>query len=331
MPFPALRSRGSLPGAVAGVIIATSLSAWYTAPARSADGDAANTADEVQRVDTLDGGGGPPPEGRDGTSFLRAIRGLFGIPEAAEPDRFDPTAPAGADGPMPDDPEKAAIWQQRQQLRQHAAQLVQHFQPVLHAELELVRNACGDDALPAAPRKRLLAAGRAAVKQSAVEYARAQLIDGVEGVDPRRTIREAIGRAVKAHVAAEACAAYERQVALRAARRDRAARGRLVAVVHSQLELTPEQQRRITAELEEKWNANWPWAVSFQGVQINGHRPAPDFAGACITPHLDDRQRDAWQTWCQLSGVRVHGLETWGQGWEFDGRSALEPDAWWGQ
>jgi hypothetical protein len=135
---------------------------------------------------------------------------------------------------------------------------------------------------------------------------------------------------VKAHVPAEARASYERQVALRSARRDRVARSRLVLVIDRQLELTPEQQARVGADLEAKWDAGWPWTVDGQGMQINGYRPAPDYAGACVTPHLDERQLAAWRKWCNAAGVRAHGLENWGQQWNFGGQG-LEADAWWGK
>jgi hypothetical protein len=136
---------------------------------------------------------------------------------------------------------------------------------------------------------------------------------------------------VKAHVPAEGCAAYERQVALRSVRRERAGRDRIVRVLDKQLALTPEQQRAIEADLEKKWDAGWPWAIDTQGMEINGYRPAPDYASACILPHLDEQQRGAWQSWCTAAGVREHGLQNWGNNWNFGGHQGLDLDAWWGK
>ncbi|MFN9369075.1 MAG: hypothetical protein ACK6CT_09985 [Planctomycetia bacterium] len=265
-----------------------------------------------------------------GRGIMRARgRWMFGVPPDAE-QRLDFDLPGEADGPMPDDPEKAAAWQQRQQILQHAAQMAQFFQPVLHAELELVRSACGDDALPAETRKLLLRAGRDAVKESAVAFAKAQMNGNGEQLDAWKTIRDAIARAVKAHVPAEPQAAYQRQVALRAARHERAGRNRIVSMLHSQLELTPDQQARIADDLEMNWDAGWPWMSDFRGVQFNGYRPAPDYADACIAPHLDERQRAAWNKWCKEAGVKAHGIENWVSSLRrnFNGQG-LEADAWW--
>lgn len=271
----------------------------------------------------------PQPAGNGG--LLRLFRGFF-APRGNEPNAA-PNVLDDADGPMPDDPEKAAAWQQRQEIRQQAAQFVQLLRPALQAELELVRNACGDEPLSAEARKQVLTAGSAALKQAATDVAAWQMGGGMgirKNVDPRRTIREAVGRAVKAHLPAEVQAAYERQVALRSARRERAARNRIVLMIDRQLELTPEQQARIDADLEAKWDPGWPWTVDGQGMQINGYRPAPDYAGVCVTPHLDDRQRAAWKKWCAAAGVRTHGLQDWNQQWRFDGQG-LDADAWWGK
>ncbi|MFN7813885.1 MAG: hypothetical protein ACK5SI_14620 [Planctomycetia bacterium] len=275
---------------------------------------------------------GPQPAAGHGGGIFGVFRGFFN-PRNAVPD-LPVDLEGGDDGPMPDDPEKAAAWQQRQQMRQQAGQMVQLLQPILHAELELVRNACGD--LPAETRGKLLAAGRKAVNAAAVAFAKQQMGGGAFGgdganTDPKRLIRESVGRAVKTHVPAEGCAAYERQVALRSVRRERAGRDRIVRVLDRQLALTPEQQRAIEADLEKKWDAGWPWAIDTQGMEINGYRPAPDYASACILPHLDEQQRGAWQSWCTAAGVREHGLQNWGNNWNFGGHQGLDLDAWWGK
>ena len=329
MSRPTVLMPGRSSSRAARVMVVAAAVACPMAAVRGADVDVDDLRIEGPRVRFLveDEESLPPAAGAGG-GLLRFFRGFFNPPGNQPPG--DPDVPDGADGPMPDDPEKAAAWQQRQQIRQQAAQMTQLFQPTLWAELELVRNACGDEALPAETRKQLLTAGRAALEQSALEFTRRQMNGGDAGLDPRRVIREAIARTVKAHVPAEARASYERQVALRSARRDRVARSRLVLVIDRQLELTPEQQARVGADLEAKWDAGWPWTVDGQGMQINGYRPAPDYAGACVTPHLDERQLAAWRKWCNAAGVRAHGLENWGQQWNFGGQG-LEADAWWGK
>lgn len=313
-----------LPGSTRVLVVA--LAACSTAAVRGADvnvdGLAAEGLGVKKAVEEA------APQAGAGAAF-RVLRGLFG-PNGSEPNA-DPDLPEGANGPMPDDPQQAAAWQHRQQVRQQAAQVEQVLQPVLNAELELVRNACGDDALPAEARRRLLAAGRAATRQAALLSARVAINGGDRELDVRRTIHEAISGAVKANVPAEAFAAYERQVVLRSVRRDRAARNRIVSLIDRQIDLTPEQHRRIEADLEAAWNADWPWAIDIHGVQINGFRPAPDYASGCVVPHLDDRQRADWRKWCAAAGVREHGLEGWGREWNFDNGQGLGPDAWWGK
>ena len=140
---------------------------------------------------------GPQPAAGHGGGIFGVFRGFFN-PRNAVPD-LPVDLEGGDDGPMPDDPEKAAAWQQRQQMRQQAGQMVQLLQPILHAELELVRNACGD--LPAETRGKLLAAGRKAVNAAAVAFAKQQMGGGAFGgdganTDPKRLIRESVGRAV---------------------------------------------------------------------------------------------------------------------------------------
>lgn len=339
MPRLALLVQGRFCSRVAPAVAMIAAFAGPIAAARGADVDVDDLPVEGPQVRVLVESGEqveeaqPQPEGNGG--LLRVFRGFF-APRRNEPNA-DPNVLDDADGPMPDDPEKAAAWQQRQEIRQQAAQFAQLLRPALQAELELVRNACGDEPLSAEARKQVLAAGSAALKQAAIDFAAWQMGGGGFGgrgprknVDPRRTIREAVGRAVKAHLPAEAQAAYERQVALRSARLDRAARNRIVSMIDRQLELTPEQQARIDADLEAKWDPGWPWKVDGQGMQINGYRPAPDYAGACVTPHLDDRQLAAWRKWCAAAGVRAHGLQDWNQPWRFDGQG-LDADAWWGK
>jgi hypothetical protein len=58
---------------------------------------------------------------------------------------------------------------------------------------------------------------------------------------------------------------------------------------------------------------------------INTRPPAPDFADKCIAPHLDERQRADWKTWCDQAGANRHGH---GFGWNFDGQG-MQPDPWW--
>lgn len=223
------------------------------------------------------------------------------------------------------DPRAAARRQREQQIAQQAKQMEQFFQPPLQAELELVRRTCGS--LVAAARRQVVAAGGEAVQSSAKRFAAQQFGErGKTRFDPRESIHEAVAAAVKPHAKPEEFAAYEREHAARRIRRERAARLLMIVKLDQELELSSVQRQAIEADLEKRWEAAWIRDLDDNGgMMINNHRPAPDFADACITPHLDDRQRTQWKQWCQQAGWSRFGGQA---GWNFDGQS-LQPDPWW--
>jgi hypothetical protein len=223
------------------------------------------------------------------------------------------------------DPRAAARRQREQQIAQQAKQMEQFFQPPLQAELELVRRTCGS--LVAAARRQVVAAGGEAVQSSAKRFAAQQFGErGKTRFDPRESIHEAVAAAVKPHAKPEEFAAYEREHAARRIRRERAARLLMIVKLDQELELSSVQRQAIEADLEKRWEAAWIRDLDDNGgMMINNHRPAPDFADACIAPHLDDRQRTQWKQWCQQAGWSRFGGQA---GWNFDGQS-LQPDPWW--
>lgn len=221
---------------------------------------------------------------------------------------------------------RAADQQRQQQIAQQARQMQPFFQPALHAELERVRKTCGS--LPADARKKIVAAGNETVKVLARQFAERQLAgQGRQGFDPRKTMHEAVAAAVKPHATEEEFAAYEQEQAARVARRVRTARILIVTKLENQLKLTQSQREKIEADLEKHWEAGWLGVLDDNGSIINNLRPAPDFADRCIAPHLDDRQRADWKSWCQQAGWKHMGQHF---GWNFDGQS-LQPDPWWFQ
>ena len=117
---------------------------------------------------------------------------------------------AGQDEDQPPaDPKAAAAKQRQQQIDQQAQQMQQFFQPVLQAELELARKTCGS--LPPEARKQILAAGNAAVKAVARQFAEQQFTGrGRKGFDARNAIHDAVAAAVKPHAPAEEFAACSR-------------------------------------------------------------------------------------------------------------------------
>ncbi len=221
--------------------------------------------------------------------------------------------------------QQAVEKQRQQQIDQQAKQMQAMVMPTLRAELELVRKTCGS--LPSEARKQIVAAGNAAVQTAARQVAERQMGGrGAGPLDTRKTIRDAVAAAVKPHATAEEFAAYEREQAARIARRNRAARMLIVNKVDGELQLSQAQREKIEADLENRWDAKWLLELhDTGGMIINNRPPAPDFADKCIAPHLDERQRADWKTWCSQSGWSRHGQSF---GWNFDGQG-MQPDPWW--
>lgn len=216
--------------------------------------------------------------------------------------------------------------QQAELVRQQARQFEQLLQPLLRAELELVRTTCGD--LPVATRREVLAAGRAAVTVLATEAAARQMQGGapLTEADPRSRLHREIAAALEPHVDSAVLAAYGREDELRVERRARVARERIVAKLDEQLELSAAQRDAILDDLRAGWEPSWIRELDDRGgLVVNNHRPAPDYAEARITPHLDDAQRATWRAWCRAAGSRMLGQRA---RWHFDG-PGLPPDPWW--
>ena len=264
-----------------------------------------------------------------GGLFGAGLRAIFDL--VAPPPPPPPLAPLpideAEDGEMPNDPRAAQIWQQRKQIRQQARHMEQLFQPALRSELEMVRQACGS--LPPEARKQVLAAGRAAVAKTALEFATVQMQGGParRTFDARRGIQEPLARAVEPHVPAAEFAAYQREQTLRAERRAKAARVAIVAKLDGQLDLKEDQRRAIEADLERRWDESWVRELDDQGMIVNNYRSAPDYADACIAPHLDAAQAEEWKRWRLAAGVAVVGsVQT---GWNLDGQGLHQEDDWW--
>jgi len=269
----------------------------------------------------------PAPQGNGGGFLGLGFRALF---NAIAPPPPPPPLPVdeAEDGEMPKDPRAAQQWQQRKQIRQQARHMEQLFQPVLRTELEMVRHACPN--LPPAARQAVLAAGRTAVATTALEFATRQMLGGPpqRSFDARRSIQAPIVAALEPHASAHELAVYSREQEARKARRATAARVAIVAKLDRQLDLSAPQRRAIEADLEAGWDDAWLRELDDTGMVINNFRPAPDYAKACIEPHLDDDQRAEWLRWRKAAGMAVVGMHV---GWNFDGQGLHQDDDWWTQ
>lgn len=238
-------------------------------------------------------------------AIQNGVRALFGVPA---PDAVNAAA--------------------KQQIQAQARQFEQFLQPLLRTELETIRQAC--PGLNPESRQRVLEAGRQAVRTIAGEWAARQArAGGLGAADPRSRLQELLAPVVAKHATAAEAAVYERERTARTQRRAEAARIAIVAALDGPLDLKSDQREAILADLRTHWNESWARILndSFRTVTVNNRRPAPDFAEACILPHLDAGQREEWQTWSRAAGSRAMVRH---EGWRFDGQGLQRPDPWWG-
>lgn len=193
--------------------------------------------------------------------------------------------------------------ERKQMVRQQVIQFEQMLQPLLAVELAFVRRSCGS--LSPEVRRELLTTARQALHDVAERMARAQfegVEDGAAGpLDVRRAIHETVSAALEPRAGRDEFTAYRREARLRHERREEAARIRIVAKIDEQLGLSAAQRAAMLEDLRARWQPDWIRELEdHDGMMINDQPPAPDFAAACIEPHLDPAQRQQWRQW---SGV----------------------------
>ncbi|MFM8952817.1 MAG: hypothetical protein ACKOOF_07135 [Planctomycetaceae bacterium] len=218
--------------------------------------------------------------------------------------------------------------EQQQQL-QMAKQIEQMLQPALHAELEFIRRTCGD--LEPETKRAITAAAADAVREAAAEFA-AQQRTGRPSLDLGRIFAERLDPVVEQRAPPDGVVVWRRERDARRERQAEAARLLILAKLDNVLELTAVQREAIQAALRDRWDDAWLCELRDPGgFVVNGHRPAPDYAAAAITPHLDDRQQLAWAAWVRAAGWRQAGAGRH-LGWRFpDGPGLSVPDPWWGE
>jgi hypothetical protein len=216
----------------------------------------------------------------------------------------------------------------QQQIKNQAKQMERFFQPMLHAELELIRRSCGS--LTPTARQEILEIGRKAVAAAAGDMAERQLTGrlGRESFEPREEIRELLAEAVARQATADESAAYQAAVDRRAGRRADAARVVIVARLDRQLDLSAVQRQAIEAELRTQWKPEWTSELEVRGLRVNNFPPAPERAAAAILPHLEPAQVTVWEEWCRAAGLRVMPSHF---NLNFDGQGIQELDPWWGR
>ncbi len=224
--------------------------------------------------------------------------------------------------------DKAPDEAQQERIKQQARQMERFFQPMLHAELELVRRTCGS--LTPGNRRTILEAGRDAVRSAAGGLAERQLTGrlGRDPFDPRAEIRRSLGEAVAGQATPAEAAAYRAAVEGREARRAAAARVVIVSRIDRQIGLSAAQRRAIEAGLEAGWEPDWITELEPRGVRINNYPPAPDRVAAVILPHLDGDQTAEWERWSRAAGSRMMPQHF---NLNLDGQGLQQLDPWWGR
>ena len=245
---------------------------------------------------------------------------------AAAPQAIRAAAAAAAKAQVEDgnaDPQAAVRARQRQE---QAKQFEGLLQPMLRAELELARKSCGS--LVPKARAEVLAAGRATVKEIALELATRQMNGRMGTFDARQRLRDAVRTALTPHATTAEIAAYDREEVLRETRRADVARVQIIAKVDDELELSDAQRKAIEEHLTRSWDTAWIRELNDTGNMVNNRRIAPDYAEQAIVPHLDASQRDEWKAWCQVAGFRMLGTF---HNWHWYSQGLTQADPWWGQ
>jgi hypothetical protein len=224
--------------------------------------------------------------------------------------------------------DKAPDEAQQERIKQQARQMERFFQPMLHAELELVRRTCGS--LTPGNRRTILELGREAVRSAAGGLAERQLTGrlGRDPFDPRAEIRRSLGEIVAGQAPPAEAAAYAEAVARRDGRRAAAARAVIVSRVDRQIGLSAAQRRSIESELDVRWDPAWVTELEPRGVRINNYPPAPDRVAVAILPHLDPEQLAEWERWSQAAGSRMVPQHF---NLNLDGQGIQQLDGWWGR
>jgi hypothetical protein len=211
------------------------------------------------------------------------------------------------------------------QRKQQAKQIEQMLWPLVRTELEQVRQTCGSLAPEA--RRAIAAAAHETAREVAVAWVGRQGRPDGGTFDARERLHSGIAKAVEPLADPAEFAVYRGEAAARLSRREEAARMRIVAKIDEHLGLTAAQREAILGDLRRRWQASWIRELFDNGgIVVNGQRPAPDYAAACITPHLDAKQQEIWAAWARAASGRQFNV---GQGMRFDGQGLQQDDEWW--
>src|SRR5262249_30238374 len=147
---------------------------------------------------------------------------------------------------------------------------------------------------------KIAADGEAALKATIKKFA-GNMRGGIVGIaanesDPREPIVEALAKSVRATLAPEQAARYQKELDQRASARKRVILLNLVAKVDKVLVLTPEQRDKLVKILENKWPESWNQTQMLQVLTWGGSEYFPQrMPDAEILPILTENQKTVWR------------------------------------
>ena len=202
-------------------------------------------------------------------------------------------------------------------------QFTQQFRPFLTEELGFVRLICSD--LSKDQRPKIKRTGEASLKEAATQMAAMQNRQGQVRVlgqpaavpEPRKMIREAIGKVLRETLTEEQMTKYTREAAERTAQRKQAAILAVVSRLDGCLFLNTRQRDKIGEEISLNWQDKWEqWLM----LSSYGDQYFPVVPDNYVVPHLDADQKIVWQ------GLQKIDFGIWWGG----GHQVQVNDGWWG-
>jgi hypothetical protein len=183
-------------------------------------------------------------------------------------------------------------------------QLHKAFEPILKAELSF---ACRVAKPKDEERRTLIASSVAWLDAFVAEFVTKQdqndqqmWLQGVqrvviggprESIDPHKSIQQGVAKMVAETLPAEKVAVYQSQAAKRAEFYRDAIVANLVVQLDEKLTLAPQQRKKISATLVERWDEKWPPQIESFAYASNSFLPSPQQA---VRPELSAAQRNVF-------------------------------------
>jgi hypothetical protein len=127
--------------------------------------------------------------------------------------------------------------------------------------------------------------------------------------DPTVLLHLALAEVLNKTLQPEQRTAYDNEMALRKAYRQRAAIENVVALIDERLVLTIDQRQKLTESLNKNWQASWVQSIE---MLINNNQYLPSIPDQFVVSALNDTQKKVWRA-AQKQNFMVWGGFGWGQ------------------